>query len=669
MKLQKKSKRLKIIVSCAVVAIVGIAVLIGQINADAARQEVPMQTFTLERTDLVRTLSASGVVQSANVQNVFSTQSSPIREILVSVGDWVEVGDVLAILDMSRLESDIRQASLNLASAELTYSEEIRSNINSVTSAQTSLEASRISLQRQALATSNAERDLMDAMAGLEEPFDTRAHDRMIEDAELNLERRLADYLEAQRSLEDAIYNFDDFAHMNMISDARVILDRRYAALTEARQDLEEERNRRNESFDDTALRQAVTDAERNLQRRQDDLRTAQQNQWLIWQPPPGDDGDNGDTPRGPTHLEIQNAGTAVTNAQRAVEDARTALSRANSNLQSARSDHNTFQSELRDNAIAAAERVVENAEIAYEDARRTYERANLDLGRARESAIEAAENNLNRVRDVLSDAQRTLERAFADFERAIQDFMEANETRLRNANRVLEDSRAQLRTAQNSVRSAENSLSQITERPETSGINVEMQQLNLERLNQQLNDGYIIATAAGVIAEVNASVGAPPTGILFVIVDVENLFISANVREHTLHEIHLGQKGMVTTVATGDRIYDAEVNFISPRAVSPPGSTSVEFEIRASVHESDMDIRIGMNAFLNVVIESRENVYVVPLTAISTNENGSFVNASYNGHTWEIPVVTGLRTSTHAEILGDGLFEGLEIVARPFGI
>ena len=660
MKKRKNSKRIKIIACFAVAAIIGITVLIGQLNADASRQDVPIQTFTLERTDLVRTLSASGVVQSANVQNVFSTQASPIREILVAVGDRVEIGDVLAILDMSRLEDDIRQAGLNLASAELSYSEEIRTNINSITSAQTSLEASRISLQRQALATSNAERDLQEAMEDSDTPFDTRAHDRMIEDAELNLGRRLADYAEAQRGLEDAIYNFDDFMHMNMINDARVILDRRYTALTEARDDLEEERNRRNESFDDSLLRQAVTDAERNLQRRQQDVSDAQMHLSMLFEATP---------PPEWSSPAVQNARTALTNAQRAVEDSRIALTRANSNLQSARTDHNTLQSEIRDNAVAAAERVVENAEIAYEDARRTYERAHLDLGRARESAIEAAENHLNRTRDGVSDAQRTLERAFADFERAIQDFMEANDIRLRNATRVLEDSRAQLRTAQNSVRSAENSLNQIAERPETTGINVEMQQLNLERLSRQLDDGMIVATAAGVIAEVNASVGAPPSGILFVIVDVENLFVSANVREHTLHEIHLGQKGMVTTVATGDRVYDAEVNFISPRAVSPPGSTSVEFEIRAQVHESDMDIRIGMNAFLNVVIESRENVYVVPLTAISTNENGSFVYASYNGHTWEIPVVTGLRTSTHAEIHGDGLFEGLEILARPFGV
>ena len=655
MKFSKLSKRVKIVICVSVAAVICIAVLVGRVNADAARQDTPVQTITLERTDLTRTLSASGVVQSANVQNIFSTQTSPVREIFVDVGDRVEIGDVLAVLDMSRLEGDILHAGLNLASAELSYAEEIRANAHSVTSAATSLEASRISLERQALATSSAERDLREAMAELDTPFDTRIHDRMIEDAELNLERRQADYLDAQRDFTDTIDNFDDFVHMNLIEDARVNLDRRYAALVEAREDLESERNHRDDNFDENALRQAVTDAETNLRRRQQDLTSAQQQLSLVWEL-------HSDNPLAP---EIQSAQTALTNASRGVEDARTALTRANSNLQSARDN----QSDLRENAISAAERVVETAEFAYEDAKRIYERANLDLERAKDAAIELAENNLNRARNNLTDSQRSAQRALADLEMAIQDFMDAGNTRLRNASRNLEDSRAQLRSARNSVTSAENSLNQAADRPETSHINVEMQELNIERLSQQLDDGYIIATAAGVIAEVNASVGAPPTGILFVIVDVENLYISANVREHTLHEIHLGQTGIVTTVATGDRVYDAEVNFISPRAVSPPGSTSVEFEIRAMVHESDMDIRIGMNAFLDVIIEYRQDVYVVPLTAISTNENGSFVYAVLDNERWEIPVLTGLRTSTHTEIYGNGLFEGLEILARPFGI
>ena len=651
MKHIKISKRLKIVAGVMVAAIICTMVIVGQINADAARQDMPVQTLTLERTDLTRTLSASGVVQSANVQNIFSTQTSPVREIFVDVGDWVEVGDVLAVLDMSRLEGDILQAGLNLTSAELSYAEEIRANAHGVISAETSLEASRISLNRQALATANAERELSEVMTELYSPFDTRVHDRMIEDAELNLERRLADYHDAQMELENTIYNFDDFVHMNLIDDARVNLDRRYAALVDARADLEVERTR---PFDENALRQAVADAETNLRRRQQDLTSAQQQLSLAWAL-------HYDDPLAPA---IQNANMAVTNASRAVEDARTALSRAKANLQSGRDD----QTDLRENAIAAAERIVETAEFAYEDAMRAYERANLDLERARDAAIELAENNLNRARDSLTDAQRTVERALADLEMAIRDFMDAGNTRLRTATRNLEDSRAQLRAARNSVVSAENSLNQAEDRPETSGINVEMQELNLERLSRQLDDGYVVATAAGVIAEVNASVGAPPSGVLFVIVDVENLYVSANVREHTLHEIHLVQTGMVTTVATGDRVYNAEVNFISPRAVSPPGSTSVEFEIRAMVHESDMDIRIGMNAFLDVIIEHREDVYVVPLTAISANENGSFVYAVLDGERWEVPVFTGLRTSTHAEIYGDGLHMGLEILSRPFG-
>ena len=580
MKRRKKSRLQKAAI-CAVVAVVaGSAVLIGQFRAGAARQDAPIQTLFLERTDLTRTLSVSGVVQSAVEQNVFSTMQSPVEEIFVTVGDRVEVGDVLARLDTTRLERDIRQAELNLMSAELSRSEEARANLNNVAAAHTSLAASQISLERQTLATRNALLDLQEALAEVDEPFDSRAHDRMIEDAQLNLARRLADYKDAVSDLEAHRAEFDDFHLANAVADARINLERRRTALYDAREDLEYE--------------------------------------------------------------IIRSGDGALLQAQ-------------------------------RDSAIAAARRVLDSAELAYEDARRAYERAGQDLLRARENADEAhrvaagaLQNARNRTRDAAADAQRALERTLADKELSIQDFIEMNDTRLQGARRIHEDSQAQMRAAQVSLISSQQALDQAEERPETTGLNVEVQRLNLERLVQQLEEGYIRATASGIIAEVFANVGAMPGGILFVIVDVDDLFVSANVREHSLLEIHLGQQGYVTTVATGDRVYYGVVDFISPRSVSPPGSTSVEFEIRASLLDSDTDIRIGMNAFLNVVIETRENVFVVPLTAVVTDQGGQFVYYVADGDRRRIPVSTGLRTSTHVEVYGVGLAEGLELMARP---
>ena len=72
----------------------------------AAEQQV--QTFTLEKGDLSRTLSVSGSIQSAQVTEVAAAQTYPVAEVLVSEGDVVAEGDVIATLDTTDLDAQIQ---------------------------------------------------------------------------------------------------------------------------------------------------------------------------------------------------------------------------------------------------------------------------------------------------------------------------------------------------------------------------------------------------------------------------------------------------------------------------------------------------------------------------------------------------------------------------------
>jgi hypothetical protein len=306
------------------------------------------------------------------------------------------------------------------------------------------------------------------------------------------------------------------------------------------------------------------------------------------------------------------------------------------------------------------------NSDSAIADAQRAHDKAVKDLDRAKSDAKKTAADNLEKAKNNQADANRAYEKALSDKERAIQDYIESNGVKLENAQKTLGDSQKQLESAQNSVKSAQNSLTQAKNKPATSGTNVEIQELNIKKLESQIAEGTIIATADGVITEINAQVGAVPSGILFVIEDVDNLYVSANVKEYSLIDLELGQRSLVTAEATGERVYEAEVAYISPKAVSPAGSTSVEFEVQANVDGNDMDLKIGMNAFLNIIIESRADVYVIPLSAIVTDERGSFVYVLEDGGEREAAVSVGLKTSTQAEIYGDDLDDGWLILAKP---
>jgi multidrug efflux pump subunit AcrA (membrane-fusion protein) len=685
----------------------------------AVSTDISQPTLTLAKTDMVKTVSASGAVKSASTVNIYSTQSAyPIQEILVEIGDSVKEGDVLARLDMSRLETEIHQAELNLLSAESSVTEEERLNSNAVTTAENSVKTAQAAFNRQQQNTANAESDLLKAEEELEKRLDAYSYDKAIGDARINLERR-ADELETARAnlseAEAEAEDFDDYSYQNAIRDAEILLERRKDDVTKAQSDLvrtendlarakddlenakadlEEERGK-TKVFDSYTYDNIIKEAKKTLDRRREDTTAAKQavedanqdriNVFMNY--------DFTVAQLDAADANIKAAEDAVETAKRIEDDALAAYEKAKKDKEKAEADFNEQTQEAKEQtldsfekavdsserAIETSEKAVENAKKAVEnaenlvtDAERNLNDAKANLDRAKDNTADAntdvvktQKDAVTRAENSLADAQRAYDKAVSDKIRAEDDYAEANRDKADAAKRAYEDSLEALEAQRVNLANAETSLKQANGKPSSSGTNVEIQKLNLEKLYTTLTDGEITATADGVITELNAKVGAPPSGILFVIEDAEDLYVSANIKEYSLASVSVGQNAFVTTDATGDAVFDARVDYISPKAVSPAGSTSVEFEIHATFDGGD-SIRIGMNAFINVITDSKEGVYSVPLSAIVTDERGSFVYAPGEAGRTEIPVTIGIKTTTHGEISGDGLTDGMELLSQP---
>ena len=101
----------KALIVLAVLAVAGAVGWTRMNQAAAAAQKAAaqqVQTFTLEKGYLSRTLSVSGSIQSAQVTQVAAAQTYPVAEVLVSEGDVVAEGDVLATLDTTDLDAQIK---------------------------------------------------------------------------------------------------------------------------------------------------------------------------------------------------------------------------------------------------------------------------------------------------------------------------------------------------------------------------------------------------------------------------------------------------------------------------------------------------------------------------------------------------------------------------------
>ncbi|MCC6616094.1 MAG: efflux RND transporter periplasmic adaptor subunit [Anaerolineae bacterium] len=112
------------LVGLAAVALVGVTggltLMRSQIQAAAATTSTPIvsERASVDYGELTVTLDAVGSLEPGDTQNLTFSASAPVTEVLVSVGDYVHAGDVLARVDTTDLEANLRDAQLSLAQAQ-----------------------------------------------------------------------------------------------------------------------------------------------------------------------------------------------------------------------------------------------------------------------------------------------------------------------------------------------------------------------------------------------------------------------------------------------------------------------------------------------------------------------------------------------------------------------
>ncbi|NCC76064.1 MAG: efflux RND transporter periplasmic adaptor subunit [Clostridia bacterium] len=189
--------------------------------------------------------------------------------------------------------------------------------------------------------------------------------------------------------------------------------------------------------------------------------------------------------------------------------------------------------------------------------------------------------------------------------------------------------------------------------------------QLTTARNN--LEDATVTAPASGTITEVLATLGVRANGALFVIQDTQSLELSTTVAEYDIPLIKDGQAVQFTTDATGSDILTGTVDRISPTAINTDG----DFTVTVRIDQPDERLRIGMNAKLTIVLESRPATFAVPYDAITTDAAGQTIVMALreDGVTrYEVPVTVGMETDYFVEISGPEVQPGLVVLNDPEG-
>lgn len=158
------------------------------------------------------------------------------------------------------------------------------------------------------------------------------------------------------------------------------------------------------------------------------------------------------------------------------------------------------------------------------------------------------------------------------------------------------------------------------------------------------------------------------PTVIMY-IADTSQKQILAKVDETDIGQIQVGQEATFTVDTYMDRTFTAHVSKISQTdtgntwnttGTSSSSSSSssssgsvIYYYVTLDVDDPNDELLIGMTARVDINTAEKENALVVPIAALKTNDQGSYVlRVTPSGQTESVPVTTGIYSDEFVEIL-----------------
>ena len=647
----------------AVVVVLAVlaAAFLPRLGAGGGENTVsPLDVMTLSSTDLRRTVSATGTVESAQSVLVYSTQSYAVQEVLVEVGDYVEAGQLMAKLDDGVILDQIESQEAALSAS------------NSASSAAIAAAEHNYEQYKAALAAGlnssilNAESSVSNAYDNYVSAYNTyeryradlaAGNNSAVLSAENTLESAENAYLSAQKTYDRYAESLDEGENSTILAQESALegaerslsaAEDAYDSAQDAYDDARAQAEEAQTSYDNAQAR--VSQAEQELQAaesevaRLDDLLKA--------------DPENTDL-----QAQLTAARTQVDQARQELTQAESAANQASLTLALRQAARDSAQSQA-----SAAERTLEEAEAAYDTAKTQYRSA---LNSA-DDALEDYADAIDTAYEAYLDAQVALESAQQDAQETLADYAD----RLNTAYAAYESAQAGLEStenaAQNQLQSYQDSLNSAYANASTSTGEVSLRQLRAD-----LEGTEITAPAAGTVTAVYAEVGSSGAGLLFVIEDVDNLVVATSVKDYDVASVSTGMAVAIQSDSTGDEVYDGEVTSIAPTAAkNAAGETDtsgdISFATDVAVTSQDTGLRIGMSVELDFVLDEALNALSVPYDAVYENDQGQtcllVLEEGEDGELLltELPVTTGLETDLDIAVEGEGLTEGVQVVTDP---
>ncbi|MBY4796848.1 efflux RND transporter periplasmic adaptor subunit [Collinsella sp. AGMB00827] len=201
----------------------------------------------------------------------------------------------------------------------------------------------------------------------------------------------------------------------------------------------------------------------------------------------------------------------------------------------------------------------------------------------------------------------------------------------------------------------------------------VEAAQATLDQAIAQGDKRTVTSPLTGSVVAMNARVGAPVVGTgeragepPVMIADLSQMKVTVQVDEANIAKVAVDQEASVTFAALPELTLSGKVTGIAsiasnlgqggPMGYHDPGGAGATFAVDILIPEPDPRLKPGMSAQVSLITERIEDVIMVPVTALQTDDGEHFhvnVQVDPEKHTYESREVTVVAKNEDMAVIG----------------
>lgn len=588
-------------------------IISGKINGKEGEIISSNQVVTLKKGSVTNSVTEKGKVVPSNSVEVFAEKPLPVTHVNVKVGDLVKKGDVIAQLDSSSIEQQLKSRraqksatdknlSAQISAAKKRLDEAISGRDSGKNPAIVAAETSLTQAMDQYLA---AQKSYDDFKRSLDEAY----NQGMV--AEKSTKENLA-YQEEATDLKYRQLQDDMNKNANKIADNRALaadkarqedylqnaLDNEKKRLTELGISIKEEQGRLAEAQEKVTSLQSENIG-LNAEIQEEEAKGADKDQSKI-------DSNKAKILQNKKDIEAINfeeikksANENINRLTRTQNEVEIEVNRISEDLATAKADQQKYTSEAE-----AMEKELEGQGKQVDATRLEVKKAKEDLASDADKAIKSQKAR----DDELKTLAQNLETARDNYESAKRN-LESTKTQVANEISGLSDN---LKTAK-------------------AGAN-NLDSVEIENLTEELEKSLIKAPADGTVTEVNAKEGQAPAAAVAKIETIDTLRIESQVKEYDKNSVAVGTLVEITSDSAMGETYKGKVISIDP--VPMPASADnktgeVLYKTTIELDEGqETKLAPGMTLRVKYIMSEEKNTFKVPTDAVFERDGKNYILA-----------------------------------------